>query len=218
MIVIVAGMHRSGTSALAGLLHHNGITMGEEENWKPKPNRENPRGFFENKLFRMSNDRMLAEYAYRVKSFSPRIPEISTCSHATWMEMDSLIRRYCVRYTAWGWKDPRTCLTIGIWISAMRAQGLENRLRILIPCRATDDIAKSMVRRGNKGSIAQFEDLTRVYNKRLLEGCNGYKFLTVDFTDLMHKTEATAKRISDYLGMPIEDTSFIETRLADRAA
>jgi len=218
MIVIVAGMHRSGTSALAGLLHHNGIIMGEAENWKPKPNRENPKGFFENKQFRMVNDRLLAEYAYKVKSFDPKIPLVETCSHTTWLSMDALIKGYSIRYNAWGWKDPRTCLTLGVWLSVIRSQGLENQLRILIPCRSTKDIALSMLSRGNKGSMTQFEDLTRTYNKHLLLGCAKYSFLTVEFKDLIYRTEEVADRVGKYIGMPLTDTSFIEPRLAERVA
>ena len=36
MIVIVIGMHRSGTSAVAGILHLNGIAMGSEKNFQTK--------------------------------------------------------------------------------------------------------------------------------------------------------------------------------------
>ena len=48
MIVIVVGMHRSGTSAVAGILHLHGISMGSEKTFKPKPLPQNPMGFYEN--------------------------------------------------------------------------------------------------------------------------------------------------------------------------
>jgi len=46
LIVIVVGVHRSGTSAVAGILHLNGIAMGSEKTFKSKPMPQNPRGFY----------------------------------------------------------------------------------------------------------------------------------------------------------------------------
>ena len=48
MIVIVLGMHRSGTSTLSGVLHMNKVTMGTYQNFWPRPLNQNPKGFYEN--------------------------------------------------------------------------------------------------------------------------------------------------------------------------
>jgi hypothetical protein len=218
MIVIVAGMHRSGTSALAGLLHTNGIIMGESQTWKPKRNKENPKGFFENKLFRMANDKLLAEYGYKVKSFDPKVPVVTNASSDVWDQMVGLINSYSIRYTTWGWKDPRTCLTIGVWLGVLRSQEIANQVKILIPCRPTRNIATSMLLRGNKGTGEQFEALARNYNKQLMRGCANYDFLTVDFDDLISRTEIVVAGISRYLGYTLTDISFIDGNLANRVA
>ena len=76
-IVIVLGMHRSGTSAMAGLLHNNNVIMGRDEDFVPKPMKENPKGFFENNRFRKLNDRVLRMCDYHIKDFSPELPEIN---------------------------------------------------------------------------------------------------------------------------------------------
>ena len=52
------GMHRSGTSALAGALHLTGFDLGQ--NIMP-PADENPKGFFENQHIVDLNDRILEE-------------------------------------------------------------------------------------------------------------------------------------------------------------
>ena len=74
MIVIVVDMHRSGTSALAGMLHHSEILMGEFRNLIPKPSPENQKGFFGNIRFRTINDRILKDASYKVKPWSTAIP------------------------------------------------------------------------------------------------------------------------------------------------
>ena len=74
MIVIVLGMHRSGTSAIAGILHLNKIIMGSKDNFKPKPLPQNPKGFYENYDFRKINDQILKKVNYNVKSLNYNIP------------------------------------------------------------------------------------------------------------------------------------------------
>ena len=90
MIVIVVGVHRSGTSAVAGILHLNGIAMGSEKTFKPKPMPQNPRGFYENYDFRKLNDRILKLAGYRVKSFDTLIPQ----AHTNDRMMDKGIERF----------------------------------------------------------------------------------------------------------------------------
>ena len=79
-------------------------------------------------------------------------------------------------------------------------------------------MAASMLRRGNKGTVDQFEELARVYNKRLISYCSTHGYMTVEFNDLIYNTEETAKRIGDYIGVDLKDTSFIEPTIANRVA
>ena len=56
--IVVLGMHRSGTSALTGMLHSLGIHLGPEEDLK-SPQKDNPQGFWENNTLVEFNDRLL---------------------------------------------------------------------------------------------------------------------------------------------------------------
>lgn len=55
-IIIICGMHRSGTSAITGLLHHCGYSIGK--NILP-PSTDNKKGFFENKKLVFYNESLL---------------------------------------------------------------------------------------------------------------------------------------------------------------
>ena len=55
-VLLIFGMHRSGTSAFAGLLKESGIPMGKE---LMKPAFDNPRGFYENEKIVAFNERIL---------------------------------------------------------------------------------------------------------------------------------------------------------------
>lgn len=219
MIVLVVGMHRSGTSALAGMLHNNGIIMGKEGGFYPPPMRENPKGFYENKAFRVLNDQILKDHGYKVKRFDPDVPTMHMqCIRPDIRErMELLIAEYNM-YQHWGFKDPRTCLTLPVWLTMMAAMGIpQDELRVLIPCRATDDIVASMRARGNKErEPGQFRRLVIAYNQQVIAGCNGrVDFMTVDFTRLMNDTQAVTAELAAFTGCPITDTSFIEPGIAE---
>ena len=59
MIIMILGMHRSGTSTISGVLHMNKIIMGTYQNFWPRPLSQNPKGFYENYDFRKINDQLL---------------------------------------------------------------------------------------------------------------------------------------------------------------
>ena len=58
MQIVVLGMHRSGTSALCGLLNLAGVYFGREGEFI-QTNDENPKGFWERKDIRRLNDEIL---------------------------------------------------------------------------------------------------------------------------------------------------------------
>ena len=55
--MFILGMHRSGTSALAGVLHHLGVELGKD--LMPPGKDDNPKGFFENNKVYSINETLL---------------------------------------------------------------------------------------------------------------------------------------------------------------
>ena len=100
------------------MLHHQGIVMGEKRSFRPRLSVENPKGFYENIRFRALSDRILHESAYDVKSWNPLIPSIRA-SGVTGFRVRRLIEECCRAYSAWGWKDSRVCLTLGVWLDEL---------------------------------------------------------------------------------------------------
>lgn len=215
MIVIVVGMHRSGTSATAGLLHNNGIIMGENQyfNPKPKPN-QNPKGFFENRRFRDVNDHILGENGYIVKSFSPIIPEIKTPSLKLQYDMRTLIEEYNNAYQNWGWKDPRICLTLDKWLTVIQEMKLLDKVKIVFVRRDIPSIVKSMMKRRN-GKEIQLTNLCKEYFNRLQNAIElfGNGAIKIDFIDLCEKTDYMCNHLSEKLNMLIQNNGFIESGL-----
>jgi hypothetical protein len=99
--LILAGMHRSGTSLLARFLMAAGVSLGESL-IGPLPS--NPFGHFEDlELVRFHEQLLLRDRSH---------PRFTEADRATARE---LVQRRRAGGRAWGWKDPRTSFFLSEW-------------------------------------------------------------------------------------------------------
>lgn len=216
MIIIVIGMHRSGTSALAGLLHNNNIVMGEESTFIPKPSPENIKGFYENYTFRKLNDHIIEKCGYVIKSWDTYVPQMSA-NFTTKYRMKRILRRYDKRYDRWGWKDPRTCLTLSLWLMEMRTLGLLNKCKILYISRDPFAVAYSMTKRKN----TTYESALRlwlIYSKFSLDSIASFNIDThyMLYEELCNNPIETSRSVFGFLGQPFDESivnHFIDPKL-----
>ncbi len=211
-------MHRSGTSALAGVLHKNKICMGREDDFYPPAMKENPRGFYENVRFRRVNDAILKENDYRVKSFHPTIPIVHNPNGGLRTIMKDIIKYYDEEFEDWGFKDPRTCLTLCAWKDVLEELGLLSKVKIVVMLRDASSIADSMRRRGNKENFrGQFTSLVAAYL------CHMYEHLSyipevpkvfLRFEDLLYKPSSCVSTLSVVFEKEMTDTSFIDPAIS----
>jgi hypothetical protein len=222
MITIIIGMHRSGTSALSGLLHTNGIVMGEEQDFNVSNDSgyhevisgENQKGFYENSRFRSLNDLILSQNGYFVHRFSPYVPDNITMSEEATDIMGQLVSEYHKKYPIWGFKDPRSCLTISLWQQFLTDNDFEYKT-ILIK-RDVDAVVASMQKRGNLGTLQQFKDLAYVYDLEIKSNIIKEITVTIQFEDLINSTADTARFLSNKLDHPITNLSFIDPTLVNQ--
>ena len=194
--------------------------MGEKRSFRPRPSAENPKGFYENIRFRALSDRILNDSAYQVKSWNPFIPPIRATGF-TRFRARRLLAKYCRAYSAWGWKDPRVCLTLGVWLEELDRLKLRDQVKLLYIFRRPASVARSMVIRGNtdyEGAIR----LWTVYNRRALDAIDrrsvASRFVTYD--ELCHEALQTAATVIGFLGTqhdPLAVSTFIDERL-DRSS
>lgn len=143
--VLITGMHRSGTSAVAGLLRLLGVWLGSDEDLIP-PAPDNPLGFFEHRELMALNVELLRTLGR--KSDEPRLP-----FPKAWYEQEELsslyeraravISRDLGGRPVWGWKDPRTCLTLPFWLRVVPSA------KIVFIFRDPLEVAASLHNRGN---------------------------------------------------------------------
>ena len=216
MIVIIIGMHRSGTSALAGLLHNSNLIMGEEKNLIPKPSQENIKGFYENYLFRRINDHIVEKCGYAIKSWDTKVPQMSA-NFLTRYRMRRILKQYNERYDKWGWKDPRTCLTLGLWLKEIEKLDFSGKCKLLYIMRDPYAVASSMVKRDN----TNFENglkLWLVYNQYALAAIDSFNISThyLTYENLIKNPIETSQSFSSFLEHPIHENTvnqFIDSKL-----
>lgn len=107
--MIVAGFHRSGTSAAARLLHQGGAHMGDE---LVGARLSNPFGHYEDVAVVRLHEALLTDNGrtWQVdESFSPVV------SPARRDEMEAFVTARREGHRIWGFKDPRACLFLSVW-------------------------------------------------------------------------------------------------------
>jgi hypothetical protein len=111
-LVVVLGMHRSGTSVFAGVLQHLGVHFGDEQFG---PNSWNERGYFEDRRIVELNERIFAALGRRWNSLAPIAPEELEKVQHFHSEGVELLCTMSAGTVDIGIKDPRMCLLLPFW-------------------------------------------------------------------------------------------------------
>ena len=142
--VLVMGMHRSGTSATAGLLNILGLDLGRRL-MTPAP--DNPKGFWENLDVVSINDSLLAGLDRHWDDLR-ELPQGWATSQAANMARDAIGALVDKEFSAsrlWATKDPRLCLTAPLWREALQARGV--RPVFLLVARHPEEVVASLAAR-----------------------------------------------------------------------
>ena len=104
-ILIIAGMHRSGTSLITNWLHHCGLEVGERLVEASAGNKE---GHFEDTEFLKIHEEILADNGLTTTGLIFDKP--LTISEYELEKLKTILKIKERRFHQWGWKEPRTCL------------------------------------------------------------------------------------------------------------
>lgn len=195
--IFVLGMHRSGTSCLAGSLQQRGLHLGEVYESRP----HNLKGNRENQEVMDLNNEVLA-YSDGSWDCPP--------SHLRWNrtsadKRDAILHELGGQSTgSWGFKDPRTLLTLPFW----REYLIEPRL--VGTFRNPAQVTRSLRARNTRMSVAQCLELWCAYNNRLLELHTQSPFPVVSFDLDEADYRRTVDTIARDLGLtnPVSDEFF----------
>jgi len=193
--VIVLGMHRSGTSLVAGILNKLDINMGK---YQIKADSSNKKGHYENIIIKYLNEKILTRAGGSWKN-PPQLSDIIRAGKGMKKQIRRIIKIEESVY--WGWKDPRTVLTLPLFIGHLKNP------HFIICERDDEEIAYSLCRRNNF-NIQEAKELIRTYKNQLNKFVNKTSFpvLRIPFNDFFEKSSEILKKISEFLDIEINPT------------
>jgi hypothetical protein len=180
--IIVLGCYRSGTSAVAGVLHHLGVKMGNDFD-KPAPS--NPKGYFEDLEFK-------------------RLYDMVTQGKDVWKLIETLIKIRELENPIWGVKDPQLCLFLNKFVPLIHTEH-----RIISTIRSKEQICQSLAKAIAGMQPQRFAPLVDKYldtKAKELEHYTG-KVLNVEFEVLKANKETEIARIAEFVGLPVTQES-----------
>lgn len=213
-ILVIAGMHRSGTSSVAQILNLAGLRVG---NRLLAANEFNRKGHFENLDFVEFHKAVLIDHGI---------------SHDGWTLEGSLAISDELRQQAqalvesnsqkepWGWKDPRTTLFLDFW-----AQQLPE-CKFLFLHRAPWEVVDSLFRRGDATFQADPIFALRIwehYNRMVIAFVKKHpdRSLLVDIETVRNNSAKVIAAIADKFAMPLsspKEDSFDDSLMKKRVA
>ena len=146
--LVVLGMHRSGTSALTGMLHRLGVALGEH--LMPATN-DNPRGYWEHADIVKVHERLMSALGWGWEDIRslPTGFENSAAGEIAQAELTALLHRDFAGVPLWGLKDPRLCRLMPLWAPLLAVEEVEPRY--LLAIRHPLDVAASLAARDGIG-------------------------------------------------------------------
>ncbi|MCU0526823.1 MAG: sulfotransferase, partial [Elainella sp. Prado103] len=137
-VLIITGMHRSGTSLTSALLQSAGLDIGKD---LLESNPWNPKGFFENVNFLNFHEAALQSLGFCregwIKETIDSLPEYFVDQAKT------LVQNNASTTQPWGWKEPRTTLFLKFWASLLP------EAKYLLIYRSPWEVLDSLYRRGD---------------------------------------------------------------------
>lgn len=207
-IIVVLGMHRSGTSAMTKALQALGVELGD--NLMPPAASNNETGFFEDLDINQLNVELLKELGYGWSSNACITPEeLAALDLPSYHQRAvELLRSKLESCTYFGLKDPRICRLLPFWQQVFSDLGLQ--VGYLIASRNPLSVAHSLNRRDGfeleKGHLLWQEHMLTAL--RLTQEATR---LVVDYDRLLSAPELELTRIAQRFALTF-DTSSEETQ------
>jgi len=182
--IIVIGLHCGGTSAVAGVLYHLGVFMGNE---LLAPALNNPKGHFEDMEFVRLHDKIIGDW---------REPKNNNSLPGEYMD---LVERRCANYELWGMKDPRTIWCMSQLLHALNTYDCD--YRIIKVERRPGIAAQSLYHRGGHTPMEAYQISYHYFNK-IHEELEDLEHDTVYYDLLISERAWQVDWISEIIGRP----------------
>jgi len=189
-------MHRSGTSATAGVLRLLGAELGRQ--LMPAAV-DNPKGFWENTAAVAINDQLLRQLGRRwddVRAMPPDWQQSEAAADAR-QAIGRLVAEEFAGSSLWAVKDPRLSRCAPVWLDALQTAGV--RPAFLLVVRHPAEVAASMRKRnGEPPEVCHLLWLHHVIDAEV--ATRGHRRCLIAYESLLDDWSAAADFVATQLG------------------
>jgi len=199
-LVVILGMHRSGTSVITRALQVMGIELGDNF---LRPNRHNERGYWEDVDIQALNVEML----HAIDSDWHHLASISETDVHTLQNLGFEDRAAELLYQkmdsaqVFGFKDPRITKLLPFWKNVFKKNEID--VSYVLAIRNPLSVALSLEKRDGLSRIHCFY-LWLEYNVAALIGGTGSIHAVIDYDRFLQSPTPTVRRISEQLALPFD--------------
>lgn len=199
--ILVLGMHRSGTSALTGVLQYLNLDLGSRLLGSMP---DNEKGFFENSYIVNYNDKLLEKLNSRWDDiFFDYESNKKFITQEDRQELKELLIREFTNSEIFAIKDPRICYLSPLYEEVLKSLGIE--VKILLPYRNPIEVARSLEKRND----FTLEKSIALWLNHFLEAefrSRAYPRFFLKFDNLLDNTDVTIKKIDDFLNTKLYES------------
>ena len=209
-LVVILGMHRSGTSAMARALQVMGVHLGDR---LMAPNADvNAKGFWEDIDVNELNIEMLTSLGSDWFHAAPLQTEELALLRARGYVLRAveLLRQKLRAYTLFGFKDPRVAKLLPFWLSVFALCDCE--VGFLISLRHPRSVMKSLAKRDGIDAEQSYL-LWLSYLIDSLTHSAGARRVIVDYDRLMQEPEGELRRAAAVFALEIDDGALHEYKV-----
>ncbi len=188
-MLVITGMHRSGTSLAASLLQSSGVFIGDR---LMKGGTGNSQGHFEDWDFVDLHRDCLTSHATNREGWTT---ETNFAFSGEYLERAQNLLAARVQHPIWGWKDPRTTLFLDAWTQ------LIPQAKFVFVYRSPWDVVDSLFRRGDLIFKTDPEIAIKTwfsYNLAILKFCHQTEqpWLLLRIEDVIHSPQLVVSTIN----------------------
>jgi hypothetical protein len=199
-LLLVLGMHRSGTSAAAKALEALGANMGSH--LMPEA-ADNPLGFFEDLQLQGLNEQWLAQAGLTWSSVTSSVAMASDpIALAAHRDRIQLALRERISMPRWAFKDPRMCRLFWLWKPVLAEFQIDTCAIFVL--RNPFAVAQSLHRRNGMPHALGLL-LWRLHNAEAFSAYQGSRGSHLFYEDLLSDPVGELTRVASAIGLDVPD-------------
>ena len=193
---LITGSGRSGTSAVAQLLHNAGLSLGHD---LLEPDEHNAEGYFEERMLIMINDAILNAAGVGAWFTTATRTQIREAAVQYTDHMRELVQTATP-----AWKDPRLSWTLEPWLAV-----LPEHPKIVVCLRSPAEVVASTLTyyaQGGDDAEHAVKHVWRTQYERLLEIIGEYSLeaICVEYAALHADPECATEPLAWFVGRPLD--------------